>query len=118
MMGTSSCHQGFWHTNVNVRVFPRGPTWHRHIDQLCPRYGVEEDVDSGEAPKCSLEHLKSKPPIQVKGKGDTLDSDCTNAEDRRAERPAGPRRQNPRSALDDQYGHHNPKRSERLWSKR
>ena len=34
--------------SVNVHILPRGHTWHRHIDQLCPCYGVEEDTDSGE----------------------------------------------------------------------
>ena len=36
---------------VNVRVVPRGPTWRRHIDQLRPRYGVNEDTDPGEDPR-------------------------------------------------------------------
>ena len=35
---------------VNVRVYPKGPTWRRHIDQLRPRYGVVEDTDPGERP--------------------------------------------------------------------
>lgn len=35
---------------VNVRVQTRGTTWHRHIEQQRPRYGVEEDVHPGEAP--------------------------------------------------------------------
>ena len=35
---------------VNVRVYPKGPTWRRHIDQLRPRYGVNEDTDPGETP--------------------------------------------------------------------
>ena len=26
--------------SVNVRVCPRGGTWRRHIEQLCPRYGA------------------------------------------------------------------------------
>ena len=28
--------------SVYVRVCPRGPVWHRHIQQLRPRYGVKE----------------------------------------------------------------------------
>ena len=34
--------------SVNVRVIPRGGTWRRHIEQLRPRYGVDEDADPGE----------------------------------------------------------------------
>ena len=30
---------------VNVRVFPTGPTWRRHIDQLLPRHTSEEDYE-------------------------------------------------------------------------
>ena len=35
---------------VNVCIFPRGPTWCLHIDQLHPHYRMEEDADPGEAP--------------------------------------------------------------------
>eukprot|EP00731_Ephydatia_muelleri_P034216 Em0051g8a len=34
--------------SVSVRVFPRGGTWRRHIEQLRPRYGAQEDADPGE----------------------------------------------------------------------
>ena len=34
--------------SVNVRVIPRGGTWRRHIEQLRPQYGVEDDADPGE----------------------------------------------------------------------
>ena len=57
----------------------------------------------------SVEHPKSKPPMQ--GEGDALDSGCTDTKDCQAERPAGPRRRNPRLPSDDQYGHHNLRRS-------
>ena len=40
----------FGSRSVNVRVIPRGGTWRRHIEQLRPRYGVEEDADPGEVP--------------------------------------------------------------------
>ena len=35
--------------SVYVRVCPRGPVWHRHIEQLRPRYRVAEDLDPGQA---------------------------------------------------------------------
>ena len=40
----------FGSRSVNVRVIPRSGTWRRHIEQLRPRYGVEEDADPGEVP--------------------------------------------------------------------
>ncbi|KAL5489033.1 hypothetical protein EMCRGX_G018077 [Ephydatia muelleri] len=39
--------------SVNVRVFPKGLIWRRHIEQLQPRYGAQEDVDPGETPTVS-----------------------------------------------------------------
>ena len=36
--------------SVNVRVIPRGPTWRRHLDQLRPRYGSDQDDDPCEIP--------------------------------------------------------------------
>lgn len=31
-----------------VKVLPRGPIWKRHIEQLRPRYGADQDTDPGE----------------------------------------------------------------------
>ena len=36
--------------SVNVRVLPRGPTWQRHVDQLRPRFGADQDKDPGDDP--------------------------------------------------------------------
>ena len=36
--------------SVNVRVYPRGPTWRRHVDQLLPRYTSDEDNEPGDTP--------------------------------------------------------------------
>ena len=33
--------------SVKVRVFPRGGTWHCHVEQLRPRYVDQEDTDPG-----------------------------------------------------------------------
>ena len=40
--------------SVNVRVIPRGPTWRRHLDQLRPRYGSDQDDDPCEIPASVL----------------------------------------------------------------
>ena len=36
--------------SMYVSVFPRGPVWRRHIEQLRHRYGVEEDWDPVQVP--------------------------------------------------------------------
>ena len=48
--------------SVNVRVIPRGPTWRRHLDQLRPRYGSDQDDDHCEIPTSvlSTETLSSR----------------------------------------------------------
>ncbi|GFR94291.1 Pol polyprotein [Elysia marginata] len=33
-----------------VRVFPKGPVWKRHVEQLRPWYGADQDADPGETP--------------------------------------------------------------------
>ena len=55
--------------SVNVHIFPKGPAWCRHIDQLCPHYGVEEDMNPGEAPTYTV-----KCPNPEEG-GNTMDVD-------------------------------------------
>ena len=36
--------------SAQVRVHPKGPIWHRHIEQLRPRYHSTEDEEPGDAP--------------------------------------------------------------------
>ena len=33
--------------SVNVRVVPRGGTWRRHVEQLCPHHVDQEGTDPG-----------------------------------------------------------------------
>ena len=42
--------------SVNVRVYPKGPTWCRHVKQLRPRYASEEDKDPGDTPSSAVEN--------------------------------------------------------------
>ena len=51
---------------INVCVYPRGPTWRRHLSQLRPRHGVEEDADPGEVPHLTGNWLPRDPPVQRK----------------------------------------------------
>eukprot|EP00731_Ephydatia_muelleri_P014306 Em0008g26a len=42
--------KGFGPRSINVRVFPHGATWRRHVEQLQYRYGYLEDTNPGELP--------------------------------------------------------------------
>ncbi|KAK8383409.1 hypothetical protein O3P69_019059 [Scylla paramamosain] len=90
--------------SVNICVSPRGLTWRRHIEQLCPRYGVEEDMEPGEAPTLPTLHRNNK---QKQEEDDAL------------RRVKGP---NPMFGLpmmtDNQYELGNPRRSEWLRQRR
>ncbi len=84
--------------SVNVKVHPNGPIWRRHIEQLRPRYGVEQDSEIPDAPselEASAEsdvQPESAPPPAV----------------------ASPKpRRNPRLPDGNEYGPHNPRRSRR-----
>jgi len=80
--------------SVKVRVHPKGPTWRRHVDQLRPRYGVQHDADPGDEFEISAgTNEQQEPPITT---------EITN-------RP----RRNPRLPDGDEYGRHNPRRSQR-----
>ena len=82
--------------SVNVRVIPRGPTWRRHLDQLRPRYGSDQDDDPCEIPTSvlSTETLPA-------GTDHASSSSSIN------------QRNNPRLPIRDEYGRHNPRRSAR-----
>lgn len=89
--------------SVNVRVLPRGPTWRRHIDQLRPRFGVDQDTDPGDEP------------AKTQFDQPTMDTPGIQEQPVRDERTQQPRRRrNWRQPNDNQYGQHNPRRSERL----
>ena len=51
--------------SVNVRVFPCGGTWQRHIEQLCP-YGTQEDADpGGDVSAAPMKPFLGSPTIEV-----------------------------------------------------
>ena len=80
---------------INVRVIPRGPTWKRHLGQLRPRYGSDQDDDP-----CEI--LKS-----------VLSTETLPARTDHASSSSSNQRNNPRSPTGDEYGRHNPRRSAR-----
>ena len=82
--------------SVNVRVIPRGPTWRRHLDQLRPRYGSDQDDDPCEIPTSVL-----SPETLPAGTDHASSSSSMN------------QRNNPRLPTGDEYGRHNLRRSAR-----
>lgn len=88
--------------SVSVRVFPRGPVWRRHIDQLRPRYATHEDaepVDTFPLPARIVEPTLIPLESATAGKIPCLQN---------------PKPRNPRLPTGLEYGSHNPRRSSRL----
>ena len=71
---------------ILVHVCPRGPVWKRHIEQLRPRYGADQDADPGEVTILeSTTHLPlqnpapsvvsdttAQPPLQIPGPAEPM----------------------------------------------
>ena len=82
--------------SVNVRVIPRGPTWRRHLDQLRPRYGSDQDDDP-----CEISTSVLSTETLPAGTDHASGSSSMN------------QRNNPRLPTGDEYGRHNLRRSAR-----
>ena len=61
--------------SVNVRVIPRGPTWRKHLDQLRPRYGSDQDDDPCEIPTSVLSNATIRDYQPETSTGDTIYDD-------------------------------------------
>lgn len=59
---------------VNVRVYPTGPTWRRHVDQLRPRRGSPDDTEPGET--IILNTYASTQPTIVTVDNDSISECC------------------------------------------
>ena len=94
--------------SVCVRVYPKGPIWRRHVEQLRPRYVSAEDVEPGETPTSSVErgHLSNGGAEEASPQRKDKDSSS-------AETPAKRKRRNPRMPTGNEYGPDRPRRSRR-----
>ena len=100
--------------SVYVSVFPRVPVWCRHIEQLRPRYEVEEDLDPVQA-------SESMVPQENLGLGETpkeLGESRVEEPEPRSDLEGGmhqpdtwtcSRETNPRLPLGSEYVPHNPR---------
>ena len=105
--------------SVNVRVFPHGATWRRHVEQLQYRYGSLEDSDPGELPalvtssQVSVEPLLSNDPPFA----ETEMPETAEPLDQRNQVPQLAKQKktqhNPRLPTGNEYGPNNPRRSTR-----
>ena len=99
---------------VNVRVFPKGPTWKRHIEQLRPRFASVEDEEISEPPlECSAEIEDVLQADSHRGSEGSVETDVSTRHTTRNEVSAATKRKNPRLPTRDEYGAHNPRRSAR-----
>ena len=101
--------------SVNVKVYPRGPTWRRHVEQLCPRYTSEEDNDPGEVSAQSgvtLSSAEESPPTSdppVEGPDGSTDNSSESTVPTGAVQPPSP---------PSDCSHTVPRRSSRIKEKR
>ena len=99
--------------SVSVCVVSRGGTWHRHIEQLRPRYVDQDDADPGDVP-----NQASEPAVSVQDAAplleDTPSMEMTQASTTPVPMaPPAKKVRNPRLPTGDEYGPHNPRRSSR-----
>ena len=117
-MGACNHHQGSWFKECLCQGLPRGPIWRGHIEQLRPRYRVEEDVDPEQASDSMM-------PLEDLGLGETPkergDSSRVEEPESRADlerEKAQPdigghssMKRNPKQPTGSEYGPHNPRKS-------
>ena len=84
----------FGSRTVNVRVYPRGPTWKRHLEQFCPRYSSKEDAEPPEEIPCTT---TTSQPLPLPEAPDP--------------RPQTSRQRNPRLPNGHEYTRDNPRHS-------
>ena len=109
--------------SVKVRVYPRGPTWRRHIEQLRPRFGIHEDLEPENIPTSPSNAAPTEVPQPTAGDlaGEASALPSAEAPPREASAlpsaeapPAVRERRNPRAPHDSAYDAQHPRRSTRM----
>ncbi|KAK3722834.1 hypothetical protein RRG08_040217 [Elysia crispata] len=90
---------------ILVHVCPRGPVWKRHIEQLRPRYGADQDADPGEV---TILESTTHPPLQ--NPAPSVVPDSTAQPPLQIPGPTEPMSRWPQQTT---YGPDNPRRSRR-----
>jgi hypothetical protein len=104
--------------SVTVKVQPHGPYWHRHIEQLRPRYPEDDDpwdISLPEVPQ--MTHTASKPEVSPKadvGSNRTEPVVTSPKKTSGTESTAQKGRRNPRLPIGDEYGPGQVRKSDRV----
>ena len=113
----------FGSRSFNVRVFPKGVTWRRHLEQLRPRHGIQEDDDPGDT---STHDSNSSYSSLEETYSDTLSGQDMLSESPKPmptpqelsipepKQPPNPKPRNPRLHTGGDYGPENLRRSTRI----
>ena len=112
----------FGSRSFNVRVFPKGVTWRRHLEQLRPRHGIQEDDDPGDTPTCDSNSSNSslKETYSDTSSGQDMLSESPTPMPTPQEpsipepKPPNPKPRNPRLPTGGDYGPENLRRSTRI----
>ena len=95
---------------VSVRVYPKGPIWRRHVEQLRPRYFSVEDAEPGDTPSIAV-------PAGISETATHKETKVENGQKLRIADPGPsvkPKRPNPRMPTGTEYSRDKPRRSRRL----
>ena len=113
----------FGSRSFNVCVFPKGVTWRRHLEQLRPRHGIQEDDDPGDT---STHDSNSSYSSLEESYSDTLSGQDMLSESPKPmptpqepsipepKQPPNPKPRNPRLPTGGDYGPDNLRRSIRI----
>eukprot|EP00795_Rhopilema_esculentum_P005001 gene5001-biopygen83 len=95
---------------VSVRVYPKGPIWRRHVEQLRPRYFSVEDAEPGDTPSIAV-------PAGISEMATHKETNVEKGQKLRIADPGPyvkPKRPNPRMPTGTEYSRDKPRRSRRL----
>ena len=115
-MGACHRHQGSWFKQCVCQGLPKRPVLPKHVDQLRPRYGVEEDLDPGQASESMVPQENLGSGVTPKELGDSRvkepepQSDLEGGVHHPDVGGHGSRKLNPTLPMGSEYGPHNPKR--------
>ena len=116
----------FGSRSFNVRVFPKGVIWQRHLEQLRPRHGIQEDDDLGNTPTCDCDSNSSNSSLE-ETYSDTLSGQDMLSESPKPmpkpqehsipepKQPTNPKPRNPCLPTGGDYGPENLWRSTRIF---
>ena len=95
---------------MSVRVYPKGPIWRRHVEQLRLRYFSVEEAEPGDTQSIAV-------PAGISETATNKETKVENGQKSRIANPGPsvkPKRPNPRMPNGTEYSRDKPRRSRRL----